>query len=182
MYPIYGGVGAVNVTTKDRNLADLARRLLEELKWHGPAQIEFKYDGRDNTYKLIEMNPKLWGTLDLSIKAGVDFPRLIRDYLMGDTVERDVAYPEGIRYIFLFPRATIAFRELVAEFGLREIFDPARYSRTYYDVDIRDLPFDLFRMYSAFRSFLDWSKEKSPHANLNKSCINRVRQTTVHAH
>jgi len=63
MYPIYGGVGAVNVTTHNPEVSRLARTLLEALNWHGPAQIEFKFDERDRTYKLIEMNPKLWGTL-----------------------------------------------------------------------------------------------------------------------
>ena len=50
------------VTTHEPELASTARNLLESLGWHGPAQVEFKFDPRDKRYKLIELNPKLWGT------------------------------------------------------------------------------------------------------------------------
>ena len=44
MYPIYGGIGAVNITTHNPELDKLARKLLEALEWNGPAQNEFKFD------------------------------------------------------------------------------------------------------------------------------------------
>ena len=69
MYPIYGGVGAINITTDDSILRRLAASILEHAGYHGTAQIEFKLDSRDGRYKLIEFNPKLWGTLNLSIKG-----------------------------------------------------------------------------------------------------------------
>ena len=65
MYPITGGVGAINYTTHNAELGAIAIQLMESLDWTGPAQVEFKYDERDKKYKLIEINPKLWGTLDL---------------------------------------------------------------------------------------------------------------------
>ncbi len=50
-----------------------ARRLLDELRWHGVAMVEFKR-AADGKLCLMEINPRLWGSLALAIDAGVDFP------------------------------------------------------------------------------------------------------------
>jgi len=50
-----------------------ARRLLDALAWHGVAMVEFKV-APDGSYALMEINPRLWGSLALAIDAGVDFP------------------------------------------------------------------------------------------------------------
>jgi len=50
-----------------------ARRLLDALKWHGVAMVEFKRTA-DGDFHLMEINPRLWGSLALAIDAGVDFP------------------------------------------------------------------------------------------------------------
>ena len=97
-YPLTGGVGAVNVTTREPEMLEMARRLLETAGWHGPALVEFKLDSRDNTYKLLEVNPKFWGTTDLSIKAGIDFPQMACEIARdGDTKPR-FDYRVGLTY------------------------------------------------------------------------------------
>lgn len=173
MYPIYGGVGAVNVTTRDEKLAGIARKLLEEIRWHGPAQVEFKYDERDREYKLIEINPKLWGTLDLSIKAGVGFPTMIRDVLLNNPIAPPPHYPAGIRYKFFFPQATIAYCQMMKDYGLRSIFDRAQYRKTYCDVDFKDWRYDLATAIATFRH-LRSEGISSPNANLARALINRL--------
>jgi protein-tyrosine-phosphatase/predicted ATP-grasp superfamily ATP-dependent carboligase len=47
--------------------------MLERLSWHGVAMVEFKL-GENGTHYLMEINPRLWGSLALSIDAGVNFP------------------------------------------------------------------------------------------------------------
>lgn len=112
MYPIYGGVGAVNVTTKDKNLMRLAEIVIEAFNWTGPAQIEFKYDPRDKVFKFIELNPKLWGTLDLSIKAGYNFPKLILDFVTEGKVYKSLDYKENVKYTFKYSQALFAKKQL----------------------------------------------------------------------
>jgi len=51
-----------------------ARRLLDELSWNGVAMVEFKVRA-DGRFHLMEINPRLWGSLALAIKAGVNFPQ-----------------------------------------------------------------------------------------------------------
>jgi predicted ATP-grasp superfamily ATP-dependent carboligase len=172
MYPIYGGVGAVNVTTHDKKLSDIARQLLEEIKWHGPAQVEFKFDERDKEYKLIELNPKLWGTLDLSLKVDFNFPAMIRDILLEKNFVPPDHYPEGIRYKFLFPQAITAYCQMIKDFGLKSVFDARKYQKTYYDIEAKDWFFDLGTAISTFKG-LCFGKITPPNANLSRQLINR---------
>ncbi|MDZ5810209.1 ATP-grasp domain-containing protein [Halorubrum sp. AD140] len=79
-YPPSGGVSACAVSRVDEQLADLGTTLLDDLEWNGPVMVEFKRD-RDETPKLIEINPKLWGSLDLGIASGCDFPAALLRYL-----------------------------------------------------------------------------------------------------
>jgi hypothetical protein len=45
--------------------------------------VEFRDDGEGPPY-LMEVNGRFWGSLQLAISAGVDFPRLWLDVLRGD--------------------------------------------------------------------------------------------------
>ena len=171
MYPIYGGVGAINVTTHDAELANIARIILEATRWHGPAQIEFKKDSRDGKYKFIEFNTKLWGTLDLSVKAGVDFPGMIRDHLLGRTLQRGGEYPEGLRYSFWFPLAVLAYRQLWREYGFRAFRPLARCKRRVNAFELGDLKptlFDIMNTYKRLRA----GRLVEVNANLPRELIN----------
>src|SRR6266404_2688948 len=50
-----------------------SKALLDDLGWHGAAQVEFKV-ADDGRFWLMEINPRLWGSLALAIDAGMDFP------------------------------------------------------------------------------------------------------------
>jgi protein-tyrosine-phosphatase/predicted ATP-grasp superfamily ATP-dependent carboligase len=73
-YPLTGGASSYRRSI-DPPLAMLrdAEKLLTALNWHGVAMVEFKMDAAGR-YWLMEINPRLWGSLALSIDAGVDFP------------------------------------------------------------------------------------------------------------
>ncbi|HEU4416010.1 MAG TPA: ATP-grasp domain-containing protein [Candidatus Angelobacter sp.] len=73
-YPLTGGASSYRraIQPPVRLLQD-AEKLLTALQWHGVAMVEFKMDG-DGRYWLMEINPRLWGSLAVSIDAGVNFP------------------------------------------------------------------------------------------------------------
>lgn len=48
--------------------------LLDMLGVEGACMLEFKRNVVDNQFYLIEINPRLWGSLQLAIDCGVDFP------------------------------------------------------------------------------------------------------------
>jgi D-aspartate ligase len=52
-------------------------RLLEELRFTGLVEVEFKRDPRNGRFKLLDVNPRVWGWHTLCARAGVDFPYLL---------------------------------------------------------------------------------------------------------
>jgi len=154
MYPIYGGVGAINMTTDDAILRRLAASILKHAGYHGTAHIEFKLDSRDGRYKLIEFNPKLWGSLNLSIKAGVPFPAMVRDHLIGRTIPEQRPYIVGARYNSWFPLAVLAKVQLWREFGMRGLSGVPRGRRNFHDIEPKDLGPDIHRLVSTVRTLV----------------------------
>ncbi len=73
--PLTGGGSTYRRSTQvDIELLERVTGFLGELNWHGVAMVEFKQTAQGD-YSLMEINPRLWGSLPLSISAGVDFPR-----------------------------------------------------------------------------------------------------------
>ena len=65
-------------------VVEAALRLLRAFDYHGLSQVEFKHDTRDGTYKLMEINPRLWQWHGLASACGVDLPRIAYADLLGD--------------------------------------------------------------------------------------------------
>ncbi len=57
-------------------VAEQGLRLLRALEFHGISQVEFKLDPRTGTYKLIEVNPRLWQWHGLATACGVDLTHI----------------------------------------------------------------------------------------------------------
>jgi D-aspartate ligase len=57
--------------------------LLRAMRFHGLSQVEFKRDARDGTYRLMEINPRLWQWHGLAAACGVDLPRIAYADLTG---------------------------------------------------------------------------------------------------
>ena len=75
--PPSGGVSVLSESTPLNPVAvDYATRMLDRLSWHGVAMVEFKRDDRDGQLRLMEINSRFWGSLNLAIKSGVDFPSI----------------------------------------------------------------------------------------------------------
>jgi len=98
-----GGVSSLRESYKDEVLEELGSRLLQGLNWHGVAMVEFRKDFRDGKYKLMEINCRFWGSLQLSIVAGVDFPYLLYGMVTGKGIENVPEYREGILCRWFFP-------------------------------------------------------------------------------
>jgi predicted ATP-grasp superfamily ATP-dependent carboligase len=57
--------------------------LLGQFDWQGVAMVEFKVEANTGTPYLLEVNGRFWGSLQLAIDAGVDFPALLVDAATG---------------------------------------------------------------------------------------------------
>lgn len=76
--PPTGGVSVLRRAAPVRpDILGHSEKLLEALRWTGVAMVEFKEDEATGTPYLMEINGRFWGSLQLAVDAGVDFPRLL---------------------------------------------------------------------------------------------------------
>lgn len=105
-YPIETGQACYVETVNEPKLIDITEKLLKSLDFFGIADIDFIIDPRDNQPKLMEINPRFWGSMQVAINAGVDFPHLLCRMLTDGDIERSLSYKTGIRCRY------IAFNDL----------------------------------------------------------------------
>ena len=133
-YPVSGGPSTLRETIKNEKTeeaVEIAFKLLKALGWVGVAMVEFRIDPRDNTPKLMEINPRFWGSLQLSILAGVDFPYLLYKMLTEGDVEPVLDYKVGVRCRWLLPGDILWF--LSAPNKLKNLPEFLKF-RTNYDI------------------------------------------------
>ena len=99
--PPRGGVSVLSESIPvDPVLLSHARSLLDKAVWHGVAMVEFKV-AEDGTPYLMEINTRFWGSLQLAIDAGVDFPCLLYQLACGGQPDQVTRYKTGNRLRWL---------------------------------------------------------------------------------
>ena len=53
---------------------DVVQKLISALNWSGIASVYLRYDIQDDQVKVLEINPRYWGSLLGALSAGVNFP------------------------------------------------------------------------------------------------------------
>jgi len=85
--PPAGGVSVLRESIQlPKPMTDYAVRLLEHVKWHGVAMVEFKVERESHVPRLMEINGRFWGSLQLAIDAGLNFPHLLYQAASGAPV------------------------------------------------------------------------------------------------
>lgn len=120
MYPAKGGVGIYNITSDEPDLKEQAIALLKAAQWHGPAQVEFKQNPGGHPY-LMEVNGRFWGTLDLAVAAGINFPLLACRMAMDGDIAPVTSYKIGLH--FRWP----------APYGLLHAAETGKWLRTFWE-------------------------------------------------
>lgn len=101
--PPSGGVSVLRESIPiNQTLRDCSERLLRALKWCGVAMVEFKKDDQAGNYKLMEVNGRFWGSLQLAIDAGVDFPSILARIALGEMVAPIREYKVGVKTRWLW--------------------------------------------------------------------------------
>jgi predicted ATP-grasp superfamily ATP-dependent carboligase len=96
--PPSGGVSVYRESVvADPALVNRSRALLEHFGWCGVAMVEYKVDERTGTPYLMEVNGRFWGSLQLAVDAGVDFPMLLLSAATGEPAAPVNAYTAGVR-------------------------------------------------------------------------------------
>ncbi len=99
-YPIDGGSSTLNETVDRPDIVANCKKLLEEIHWYGYADIDLIEDTRDGQVKIMEINPRITGSVKICFEAGVNFSQMIiQDYLNEDVQPQFEAKHKFLRYM-----------------------------------------------------------------------------------
>ena len=108
-YPNSGGPSTDRISINAPDLEEKALLLLKKLKWVGVAMVEWKIDPITREAKLLEINPRFWGSLELATRSGVDFASLYALSARNINTPPNQQYIEGIRCRWLVPGDILRF-------------------------------------------------------------------------
>jgi predicted ATP-grasp superfamily ATP-dependent carboligase len=112
-YPVEFGTGTFVEAVEQEEVAQAARKFLASIGYGGLVEIEFKHDARDGSYKILDVNPRVWTWNALGERAGVDFGDIQWRLAMGEPVARQQARP-GAAWMYLSKDIAAAVHEMAA--------------------------------------------------------------------
>jgi predicted ATP-grasp superfamily ATP-dependent carboligase len=144
-FPEKGGVIVYSKADYDTEIRDTGAELLRKLNWSGFAMIEFMYDRNDENWKIIELNPRLWGSIMLSEFCNAsllgNYIRLCRGE---EPIQEEIKPNRYIRWIFPFDLLNLLKRKI----GIKEFFQLNLHNTCYinftYGKWVSNLMFQLF--------------------------------------
>lgn len=99
----FGGGGILNQSTREPVLMEAAEKIMNETKYTGVFMMDFIRDDSGQFY-LLECNPKIWGTTQLCVDAGMNIPQHVVELMFEQKPpQRLREYREGIVYRWIFP-------------------------------------------------------------------------------
>jgi predicted ATP-grasp superfamily ATP-dependent carboligase len=100
-WPVDHGDGSFQISVQEPQVAELGLRLLQGVGFRGLATVEFKKDPRNDTFKLIEVNPRSVLGQQLAVDCGVDLPYIAYQDALGEPVQPVEAFKSGVKWINL---------------------------------------------------------------------------------
>ena len=87
------GVAVAGRTVNDPELIAMATRIACHLDVRGIANVQFRRDA-EGVPHLLEINPRVPGTLSLTIASGIDMPGIWLDHVLGNPVNVPINFEE----------------------------------------------------------------------------------------
>ena len=108
----FGQLSTFVETIDEPEVVEPAERLLAAIKFSGLVEVEFKRDPRNGQFKVLDINPRVWGWHTLSRRAGVDFPYLLWLLVRGEPVPA-MRGRAGERWVHLSADLRVGLEEIV---------------------------------------------------------------------
>ena len=96
-FPVNGGSSTCNVTVDRPDIIESCTRLLQTINWRGAADIDLIQDPRDGVAKIMEINPRVSGSVKVVLKSGVNIAEQIVQLAMGREVTPYLDYKKDVR-------------------------------------------------------------------------------------
>ena len=149
-YPVEGGASCCAESIDNQQLRGYGQRILSAANWHGVAMVEFKFDAKGEP-RLLEVNPKFWGSYDLCVAANADFAVPLVDLALGKKLLPPPQYKRNIRFSWLMNGDLLnGIKRGKTKEILRDFFSP----QTHSNLTWRDPLASLFLILSGFLPIL----------------------------
>lgn len=97
VWPVLAGVSSYAKTVPPNvELEQAVSRLLQVIAWSGPFQVQFIRSPDGECY-LLDLNPRIYGSLALAVGAGLNLPAIWVDLLLGRRPQVD-GYHVGVHF------------------------------------------------------------------------------------
>jgi len=95
-FPVKGGTSTANVSIEHPGITETTRELLEGLDWRGAADVDYIFDPRDQSAKILEINPRVTAGIKVGFVAGIDYADLHVKLAMGEEIPEIKTYKLGV--------------------------------------------------------------------------------------
>jgi predicted ATP-grasp superfamily ATP-dependent carboligase len=100
-WPVVGGASVMCETIPlSADISTPSEQLARAMDLEGCSMFEFRRDQHGRPV-LMEVNPRLGGSVGLAIAAGVNFPQMMYDWQLGDALSAPDSYRVGLRLRWL---------------------------------------------------------------------------------
>lgn len=96
-FPVEGGSSTLNITIDRPDIVETCSKLLKTIEWRGCADIDLIQDPRDGVAKVMEINPRVSGSVKISFEAGINLAKQIVEHEYGTEVTSYKKYKIGQR-------------------------------------------------------------------------------------
>ena len=103
MFPDGAGPNTAGHGVINPSLRDMTIEMMQSIGWKGMCQVEYKVDCRDNTPKLIEINPRMGGSTQLGVNAGLDWAYKLFQIIVEGDCEPQMTYRTDVLSRWLIP-------------------------------------------------------------------------------
>lgn len=147
-YPPEGGQSVLCKSYEHKEAKEAAIKLLKHVNYKGIALVEFKINPEDGKLYLIEVNTRFWGSINLPISLGMDFPHNVYKLALGKKVKKNVNYDLGVMCRWYAGEFLYLLRAPNLFSHIKELFRINRPNLHYMDIDKRDIMPSVFRFLS----------------------------------
>jgi D-aspartate ligase len=136
--PVYGSPRVV-ISRHIPEIVDPARQLMRATRYTGFACVEFKRDGRDGVFKLMEVNARHNLAGALHVRSGVDYPWIHYQHLVHGRRPNPSEASEGVYWIDVYRDIGYSLRFVRRErLSLSDFVKPYLGSPVFRTLDWRD--------------------------------------------
>jgi predicted ATP-grasp superfamily ATP-dependent carboligase len=149
-YPCMFGPGIAAISVRNEFVKEISLKIIKLLGWNGIIEFQYILDKRDGIPKIIDSNPRFWGTVENAILSGVDFPYMLFQKAIGKEVTCCFDYKEGRKFRW------VLFGELFYLFQSKNkrktLADYLNFGKTYCEISLTDIKPHVIHAFSLFRN------------------------------